>query len=59
LSCAAVGAALGMTEAAVKKASQRLRQRFRELLLERIAATVDGPEAVAEEVRDLFAVLGS
>jgi RNA polymerase sigma-70 factor (ECF subfamily) len=59
LSCAELGAAVGMTEAAVKKAAQRLRQRYRELLKERIAATVEGPEAVEEEIRELFAVLGS
>jgi RNA polymerase sigma-70 factor (ECF subfamily) len=59
LSYAEVGAAVGMTEPAVKKAAQRLRQRYRELLKERIAATVEGPEAVEEEVRELFAVLGS
>jgi RNA polymerase sigma-70 factor (ECF subfamily) len=58
LSCAEVGAAVGMTEAAVKKAAQRMRQRYRELLRERIAATVEGPEAVEEEVRELFAALG-
>jgi RNA polymerase sigma-70 factor (ECF subfamily) len=48
-----------MSEAAVKKAAQRLRQRYREVLKEGIAATVGGPEAVEEEVRELFAVLGS
>jgi RNA polymerase sigma-70 factor (ECF subfamily) len=58
-SCAAIGAAVGMTEAAVKKAGQRLRQRYRELLREQIAGTVEGPEAVEEEIRELFAVLGS
>jgi RNA polymerase sigma-70 factor (ECF subfamily) len=58
LSYAEIGAAVGMSDAAVKKAAQRLRQRYRELLKERIAATVDGPEAVEEEVRELFAVLG-
>ena len=59
LSCAAIGTALGMSEAAIKKAAQRLRQRYRELLREQIAATVEGPEAVEEEIRELFAVLGS
>jgi RNA polymerase sigma-70 factor (ECF subfamily) len=59
LSCAAIGKALGMSDAALKKASQRLRQRYRELLREQIAATVEGPEAVEEEIHELFAVLGS
>jgi RNA polymerase sigma-70 factor (ECF subfamily) len=57
-SYAEIAAVVGMTQPAVKKAAQRLRQRYRELLKERIAATVDGPEAVEEEVRELFAVLG-
>jgi RNA polymerase sigma-70 factor (ECF subfamily) len=59
LSYAAIGTAVGMSEAAVKKASQRLRQRYGELLRDRIGATVDGPEAVEEEIRELFAVLRS
>jgi RNA polymerase sigma-70 factor (ECF subfamily) len=59
LSYEKIGAALGMSEATVKKAAQRLRQRYRELLRAQIAATVDGPEAVEEEIRELFAVLGT
>jgi RNA polymerase sigma-70 factor (ECF subfamily) len=54
-----IASALAMTEAAVKKAAQRLRQRYREVLCEQIAATVDGPEAVEEEIRELFTALGS
>jgi RNA polymerase sigma-70 factor (ECF subfamily) len=50
---------MGMTEAAVKKAAQRLKQRYRELLRAEIAATVDGPDRVDEEIRDLFAALSS
>ena len=50
---------LGMSEAAVKKAAQRLRQRYRELLREQIASTVDGAEAIDDEIRTLFTVLGS
>jgi RNA polymerase sigma-70 factor (ECF subfamily) len=56
---AQVGADLGMREAAVKKAAQRLRRRYRELLRERVAETVEGPEAVDDEIRELFAILGS
>lgn len=52
-----IGADLAMTEAAVKKAAQRLKQRYRELLRAEIAATVDGPEQVEDEIRDLFAAL--
>jgi RNA polymerase sigma factor (sigma-70 family) len=59
LSYAEVGQALGMTEAAVKKAAQRLRQRYREILRERIAGTIDDPGQVEDEIRTLFAVLSS
>jgi RNA polymerase sigma-70 factor (ECF subfamily) len=59
LSYSAIAAALGTTEAAVKKAAQRLRQRYRELLRRHIAETVADSEAVEDEIRELFAVLGS
>jgi RNA polymerase sigma-70 factor (ECF subfamily) len=52
-----VGRQLGMSEAAVKKAAQRLRARYRELLRERIAATVDDPGEVEDEIRALFTAL--
>jgi RNA polymerase sigma-70 factor (ECF subfamily) len=55
---ARVGAELGMSEAAVKKAAERLRRRFRELLRHRIAETVADPAEVDDEIRDLFAILG-
>jgi RNA polymerase sigma-70 factor (ECF subfamily) len=54
-----IGAALGMTEGAVKKAAQRLRQRYRAILRERIAETVADPGQVEDEIRTLFAVLAS
>jgi RNA polymerase sigma-70 factor (ECF subfamily) len=54
---AEVAEALSMTEAAVKKAAQRLRERYRVLLRELIAATVDGPGEVDDEVRTLFTAL--
>lgn len=57
LSYASIGEKLGMTEGAVKVAVHRLRQRYRALLREEIADTVDGPEAVDEEIRHLFAAL--
>jgi RNA polymerase sigma factor (sigma-70 family) len=56
---AEVGETLGMTEAAVKKAAQRLRQRYREILRERIAGTIVEPGEVDEEIRGLFAILSS
>jgi len=46
-----------MTAGAVKVAAHRLRQRYRELLREEIAHTVEGPEQIDEEVRELFAAL--
>ena len=59
LSYAEVGQSLGMTEAAVKKAAQRLRGRYREILRERIAGTIVDPRQVDDEIRALFAVLSS
>jgi len=50
--------ALGMSEGAVKVAVHRLRRRYRDLLREEIARTVERPEEVEEEIRDLFAALG-
>jgi DNA-directed RNA polymerase specialized sigma24 family protein len=54
---AQVAAALGMTEGAVKVAALRLRRRFRELIRAEVGRTVQGPEEVEEEIRDLFAAL--
>ena len=45
--------------AAMKKAAQRLRQRYRDLLRERIAATVDEPSDVEDEIRTLFTALSA
>lgn len=56
-SYAQLGAASGMTEAAVKKAAQRLRGRYREILRERIARTVEDPGQVDDEIRTLFGSL--
>ena len=50
---------LGVSEGTVKSAVHRLRQRYRELLRDEIAQTVAGPGEVDEELRHLFAVLGS
>jgi DNA-directed RNA polymerase specialized sigma24 family protein len=59
LSYAAAASSLDMTEAAVKKAAQRLRQRYREVLREQVTATVDGPEAFDDEIRELFRSVGT
>jgi RNA polymerase sigma factor (sigma-70 family) len=50
---------LGLSEGAVKVAVHRLRQRYRELLHEEIGRTVATPEEIEEEIRELFAALGS
>ena len=50
---------LGLSEGALKVTVHRLRRRFRELLKAEIAQTLDMPEAVEEEMRHLFAALGS
>lgn len=54
---AELGRQLAMSEAAVKMAVSRLRQRARELLRREIAHTVASPGAVEEEFRHLVAVL--
>jgi RNA polymerase sigma-70 factor (ECF subfamily) len=48
---------LGMTEGAIKAAAHRLRRRFRELVCEEIARTVDDAENIEAEIRELFAAL--
>ena len=55
---AEIGQQLGMTEANVKVNVHRMRQRYRELLRLEIAKTVDRPEAVDEEIQNLFSSLG-
>jgi RNA polymerase sigma-70 factor (ECF subfamily) len=48
---------LGMTEAAVKMATHRMRKRYRELLREEIADTVTDPKEIEDEILKLFATL--
>lgn len=50
-------AKLGMDEGAVRVAVHRLRKRYRELLREEIAQTVNDPAQVQEELRSLQAAL--
>jgi len=50
---------LGMTPGAVRVAVHRLRRQFRELLREEIARTVHDPDDIEDEIRDLFAAVGS
>jgi RNA polymerase sigma factor (sigma-70 family) len=54
-----LAASLDMTEGAVRVAVHRLRRRYRELLEEQIAHTVETPDQVADEIRSLFAALAS
>lgn len=51
---AAVGARLGLTESAVKSAAFRLRQRYRELIVDEVAQTVSNPADLEEELRHLL-----
>jgi RNA polymerase sigma factor (sigma-70 family) len=54
---AQAAAELGTEEGAVRVAVHRLRKRYRELLREEIAQTLDDPAQVAEELRSLQAAL--
>jgi DNA-directed RNA polymerase specialized sigma24 family protein len=54
-----VAGAIAMNEGAVKVALHRLRQRYRRVLNEEIAFTVDSPEEVQEEIVHLFKVFGA
>lgn len=56
LTYAEAGAALGMSEGAVKGAVHRLRRRYRELLREELSQTVHTPADLDEELRNLQAV---
>jgi RNA polymerase sigma factor (sigma-70 family) len=54
---AEVAARLGMSEDAVHSASHRLRKRYRAILQEQIAATLDDPSELDDEIRSLFDAL--
>ncbi len=56
---AALAGRLGLKEEAVRVTVSRLRRRYRELLREEIAQTVSSPAEIDEEIRHLFAALGS
>jgi RNA polymerase sigma-70 factor (ECF subfamily) len=57
LSCAALGRELGMSEEGVKKAVQRMRHRFAQLLRQQIAETVNTPAELEDEIRHLSSLL--
>jgi RNA polymerase sigma-70 factor (ECF subfamily) len=48
---------LGMSETAVKVAAHRMRKRCGAILREEISQTVEGPEAIDEELQQLFAAV--
>jgi RNA polymerase sigma-70 factor (ECF subfamily) len=56
VSYADLGARMGTSAGAVQQAVQRLRKRYKAILRERIAATLDTPDkaAIDREIRDLF-----
>lgn len=56
---ATVAAACGMSVAAVKKAAQRLRERYGDALRRRIAATLADGEDLDQEIAELFAALAA
>jgi RNA polymerase sigma-70 factor (ECF subfamily) len=58
ISYAEMGLRLGMNEGAVKVAVHRLRQRFRDLLRQEVANTVQAPEQIEEELKHLLGSYG-
>ncbi len=56
---ATLAAELGKTEEAVNMAVHRLRKRYREILEEQIAATLDDPSEMEDEIRSLFEAITS
>jgi len=59
LGYAGTAGSLGMTVAAVKKAAQRLRESYRGVLRDMVAETVERPEEVDDEIRELMAAVAS
>ncbi len=54
---AEIGERLGMSESAVKKAVQRMRERYRQLFREEIAQTVGSAAEIEDELRHVSAVI--
>ena len=54
-----LAAELGKTEEAVNMAVHRLRKRYCEILEEQIAATLDDPSEMEDEIRSLFEAIAS
>ena len=57
LSCAELGREIGLSEEAAKKAVQRMRHRFAQLLRKQIAETVSTPAELEDELRHLSSLL--
>jgi DNA-directed RNA polymerase specialized sigma24 family protein len=57
-SYARIAAELGVSNDAARAAAHRLRARFRELIREEIARTLDDPADVEDEIHSLFSALG-
>ena len=55
---ARIAAELGVSNDAARAAAHRLRVRFRELIREEIARTLDDPADVEDEIHSLFSALG-
>jgi RNA polymerase sigma factor (sigma-70 family) len=56
-SCAELGEEIGISEEAAKKAVQRMRRRFAQLVREQIAETVSTPADLEDELRHLASLL--
>jgi RNA polymerase sigma-70 factor (ECF subfamily) len=59
VSAATIATELGKTEEAVHMAMHRLRKRYREILEAQIAATLDDPSEMEDEIRSLFEAITS
>ncbi len=61
VSYAELAVRMGTSEGAVQQATQRLRKRYKVILRERIAATLDEPDEaeIDAEIRDLFAAFAN
>jgi RNA polymerase sigma factor (sigma-70 family) len=57
LSCGELGREIGLSEEAAKKAVQRMRHRFAQLLRQQIAETVSTPAELEDELRHLSSLL--
>jgi RNA polymerase sigma-70 factor (ECF subfamily) len=55
--CAEIAPALGLSESGLRSAVHRMRRRYRELVREEVAQTVNSPAEVDEEIRYLLRVV--